>query len=53
MSFKINLSKGFDINLIGEAVKTITTIKPPSSFAIKPTDFIGITRPKKIIFSIN
>jgi len=46
MSFKINLSKGFDINLIGEAVKTITTIKPPSSFAIKPTDFIGITRPK-------
>ena len=46
MSFKINLSKGFDINLSGEAVKTITTIKPPSSFAIKPTDFIGITRPK-------
>ena len=46
MSFKINLSKGFDIKLSGEAVKTITTIKPPSSFAIKPTDFIGITRPK-------
>ncbi len=46
MSFKINLSKGFDINLSGEAVKTITTIKPPSSFAIKPTDFIGVTRPK-------
>ena len=46
MSFKINLSKGFDIKLSGEAVKTITTIKAPSSFAIKPTDFIGITRPK-------
>ena len=46
MSFKINLSKGFDIKLRGEAVKTITTIKAPSSFAIKPNDFIGITRPK-------
>ncbi|HLO90193.1 MAG TPA: Na(+)-translocating NADH-quinone reductase subunit A [Lentimicrobium sp.] len=37
----IKITKGLDIKLAGEAEKTLTEIKP-ESFALKPTDFIGV-----------
>lgn len=37
----IKITKGLDIKLAGAAEKTISEIKP-ASFAIKPTDFIGV-----------
>lgn len=37
----IKLRKGLNINLVGEAQKTLTTIQP-QTFAIKPIDFIGV-----------
>lgn len=37
----IKIKKGLDIRLKGEAEKTLTEINP-KSFAIKPTDFIGV-----------
>jgi Na+-transporting NADH:ubiquinone oxidoreductase subunit A len=49
MSFKINISKGFDINLSGEAANKTISINSHASFAIKPSDFIGITRPKLLV----
>ena len=49
MSFKVNISKGFDINLSGEAANRTISINSPASFAIKPSDFIGITRPKLLV----
>jgi len=38
----IKIKKGLNIPLKGEPEKTIDTIKPPVTFAIKPTDFIGL-----------
>ena len=46
MSLNFNLRKGFDIKLKGRAVEETGDHIKQSSFAIKPTDFIGITRPK-------
>ena len=46
MSETIKLTRGFDINLAGKAEKKIGDLPQPETFAIKPTDFIGITRPK-------
>ena len=46
MSLKISLKKGFDINLIGGVGGGIINSISSSSFALKPGDFIGITRPK-------
>jgi len=46
MSKTIKLKKGFDINLAGKAVKKIADVPQPKTFAIKPTDFIGMGRPK-------
>lgn len=37
----IKINKGLDIKLIGAAERTISEIRP-ESFAIKPTDFIGV-----------
>ncbi|GAB4236415.1 MAG: Na(+)-translocating NADH-quinone reductase subunit A [Ekhidna sp.] len=46
MSQTIKLKKGFDLNLAGKADKKIKEISQPETFAIKPTDFIGVYRPK-------
>ena len=45
----IRIKKGFDINLKGKAVKRIEEISPPETYALKPTDFIGIIRPKLMV----
>ena len=43
MSKTIKLGKGLDIPLVGEADKIKSNIDLPSSFAIKPPDFHGLT----------
>jgi len=49
MSTFIKLKKGFDIKLVGEAEKKIADTPQPETFAVKPTDFIGIERPKPLV----
>ena len=49
MSLKFNLSKGFDIKLEGSALLETSDKLKQNSYALKPTDFIGITRPKLLI----
>lgn len=49
MSEIIKLKKGFDINLAGKAEKKIADSLPPETFAIKPTDFVGMKRPKLLV----
>ncbi len=49
MSLKFNLKKGFDINLDGNPIEEIGSEFKSNSFAIKPTDFINITRPKLLV----
>ena len=46
MSKTIRLKKGFDINLAGKAEKTVGEAEISSTFAVKPTDFIHVSRPK-------
>ncbi len=43
----IKIKKGLDIKLVGEAEKIISKLKP-NSYAIKPTDFIGVF-PKMLV----
>ena len=40
------LKKGFDLNITGKAKEKIIDIGHPETYAIKPTDFKGLTRPK-------
>ena len=49
MSNLIKIKKGFTINLKGKAEKKIAESPQPETFAIKPTDFYGITRPKLLV----
>lgn len=49
MSQNIKLKKGFDINLAGKAEKKIAELAQPETFAIKPTDFVGMDRPKLLV----
>ena len=49
MSHTIKLKKGFDINLAGKAEKKIAECDQPETFALKPTDFPGIQRPKVMV----
>lgn len=49
MSKIVKLKKGFDINLAGKAQKKIANTPPSDTFAIKPTDFVGMTRPKLLV----
>ncbi len=49
MSQTIKLKKGFDINLAGKAAKVVSNAPKPETFAIKPTDFPSITRPKLLV----
>lgn len=46
MSQTIKLKKGFDLNLAGKAEKKIVEVSQPETFAVKPTDFSGLSRPK-------
>ncbi|MDH5398096.1 MAG: Na(+)-translocating NADH-quinone reductase subunit A [Cyclobacteriaceae bacterium] len=49
MSKHIKLKKGFDIKLAGEAEKIIGKCEQPGTFAIKPSSFHGIQRPKLLV----
>tara|TARA_B100000614_G_scaffold16133_1_gene13439 strand:- start:896 stop:2251 length:1356 start_codon:yes stop_codon:yes gene_type:complete len=49
MSLKFNLKKGFNINLDGSAIEELGSEFKCNSFAIKPTDFLNITRPKLLV----
>ena len=49
MSQNIKLKKGFDINLVGKAEKKIGELPQPETFAIKPTDFVGMSRAKLLV----
>lgn len=49
MSKLVKLKKGFDIKLVGKAEKKIVDFRPVQTFAIKPTDFIGMQRPKVVV----
>lgn len=49
MSETIKLKKGFNISLVGKAEKRILESNQPDTFAIKPPDFTGLSRPKLLI----
>lgn len=49
MSKIVKLKKGFDINLAGKAEKNISDSPQTETFALKPTDFIGMKRPKLLV----
>jgi Na+-transporting NADH:ubiquinone oxidoreductase subunit A len=46
MSKTVKLKKGFDIKLVGKAEKQLADFQSAKTFAIKPTDFVGMQRPK-------
>ncbi|MEK6482257.1 Na(+)-translocating NADH-quinone reductase subunit A [Catalinimonas sp. 4WD22] len=46
MSQHIKLKKGFNINLAGKPQKVVAEADKSETFAVKPTDFPGIIRPK-------
>jgi len=49
MSKSIKLKKGFNINLAGKAALQTSTEIVPDTYALKPTDFAGMIRPKVIV----
>ena len=49
MSKTVKLRKGFDINLAGKAENKSADTNQPETFAIKPTDFPGMLRPKALV----
>ncbi len=49
MSKFVKLKKGFNINLAGKAEEKIGENQQPETFAVKPTDFQRITRPKLLV----
>lgn len=49
MSKIVKLKKGFDIRLVGKASLEIANFAQAQTFAIKPTDFIGLQRPKVLV----
>ncbi len=49
MSKILKLKKGFDIKLVGTAKLELADFAPPLTFAIKPTDFVGLQRPKVLV----
>ena len=49
MSRTIKLKKGFNLNLAGKAEKKIKEISQPDTFALKPSDFMGVSRPKLVV----
>lgn len=49
MSVHKKLKKGFDINLKGKASNTVVESVQAESYAIKPQDFIGFSKPKLLV----
>ena len=49
MSKTIKIKRGFNINLAGKAEKSFSDCGQPETFAVKPTDFQGIERPKLLV----
>ena len=49
MSKTVKLRKGFDINLAGKAENKISDSLQSRTYALKPTDFIGMQRPKALV----
>jgi Na+-transporting NADH:ubiquinone oxidoreductase subunit A len=49
MSKIVKLKKGFDLNLVGKAPLEFIQVAAATTFAIKPTDFPGIQRPKVLV----
>lgn len=45
----IKLKRGFDINLAGKPEKTVSDAPSSDTYALKPTDFPGMLRPKVIV----
>ena len=48
MSKTIKLKKGFDINLAGKPASNVVDNVRPDTYALKPKDFPGLTRPKVV-----
>ena len=48
MSKYVKIKKGLNIKLAGEAVKSLSNLSLPEIFAVKPTDFAGLT-PKLLV----
>ena len=49
MSKIVKLNKGFDLKLAGKASQEMANFAPAQTFALKPTDFPGIQRPKVLV----
>ena len=49
MSENIKLKKGFEINLKGKAENIISEEIKPDTFALKPSDFLGVQRGKVLV----
>lgn len=49
MSQTIKLKKGFNLNLAGKAENKTIEVTQPDTFALKPTDFSGLDRPKLVV----
>ena len=49
MAENIKLRKGFDIHLAGAAERQLGECLPAATYALKPTDFAGMTRPKLFV----
>jgi Na+-transporting NADH:ubiquinone oxidoreductase subunit A len=49
MTGVIKIRKGFDINLAGKADRQLGQTAQPETFALKPGDFHGISRPKVLV----
>jgi Na+-transporting NADH:ubiquinone oxidoreductase subunit A len=49
MSKIVKLTKGFDLKLVGKAPLELVNVAAATTFAIKPTDFPGIQRPKVLV----
>jgi len=49
MSKTVKLKKGFTINLAGKAIKELAELPQPETFAVKPTDFVGMLRAKTLV----
>jgi len=52
MSKLIKLRKGFDIKVSGEPSKNTNLSYNPRTFAVKPTDFIGLSPIPKVVVSV-
>lgn len=52
MSKLIKLRKGFDINVSGKPSKNTKLSFSPRTFAVKPTDFIGISPIPKVVVNV-